>query len=105
MFDFTVFIDCPAEVRLERRASRDLMERGRSVVSVRRQFAEVVAPMHEIYVDPQIRWADLVLSHPLGEGDVYRVAARLTDMLSSINSSHPLNTCHQTKQVGKGCCI
>jgi uridine kinase len=105
LFDFSVFIDCPAEVRLERRASRDLVERGRTVVSVRRQFAEVVAPMHEIYVDPQMRWADLVLSHPLGEGDLYRVAARLTDMLSSISSSHPLNAFYQTKQVGKGCCI
>jgi uridine kinase len=81
LFDFSIFVDCPADIRLQRREKRDLAERGRTRSSVRRQFRQVVAPMHEIYVAPQIRWADMVLNHPIGEADVYRVAVRLTELL------------------------
>jgi len=49
--------------------------------SVRRQFRRVVSPMHRLYVAPQTRWADLVLTHPVRETDVYRVAVRLTELL------------------------
>jgi len=89
LFVFSVFIDCPGEVRLQQREARDLMERARTRMSIQRQFKEVVAPMHETYVEPQMLWADLVLSHPVGEGDVYLVAARLTDLLSPTITSHP----------------
>ena len=81
LFDFSFFVDCPSDIRLQRREKRDVAERGRTRTSVRRQFRQVVSPMHEIYVAPQIRWADMVLSHPIGEADVYRVAVRLTDLL------------------------
>src|SRR5438552_2923487 len=38
LFDFTIFIDCPARLRLHRRLTRDQIERGRDGASIRRQF-------------------------------------------------------------------
>jgi len=81
LFDFSIFIDCPETTRLERREKRDIAERGRTTKSVRRQFRDAVAPMHRLYVEPQTRWADMVLTHPVGEATVYRVAVRLTELL------------------------
>ena len=62
--DLTVFLDVPEEVRLQRRIARDQVERGRSEQSVRRQFAESVAPMHTLFVQPGARVADRVIGHP-----------------------------------------
>lgn len=82
LFDFSIFLECPEELRLKRREARDISERGRSANSVRRQFAKVVAPMHEQYVAPQSRWADMLLTYPIGEADIYRVTIRLTALLT-----------------------
>jgi len=81
LFDFSIFVDCPEDIRLQRREKRDVAERGRTLRSVRQQFRQKVCPMHQIYVEPQVRWADMVLNHPVGEADVYRVAVRLTEFL------------------------
>ena len=59
--DYIVFVDVPADIRLGRRLARDQAERGRSEDSVRRQFAETVAPMHDAFVQPGKAHADLVL--------------------------------------------
>ncbi len=64
LFVLRIFIDCPARVRLARRLARDAAERGRSRESVRKQFWETVAPMHDRFVAPQTRWAHLVLESP-----------------------------------------
>src|SRR6266851_10028694 len=45
LFDLKIFLDCPAQIRLERRLSRDVAERGRTPDSIRRQFSSQVAPM------------------------------------------------------------
>ncbi len=58
----TVFLDVPAAVRLERRVSRDVAERGRVESEVRQVFAEVVQPMHERFVQPGAECADHVIS-------------------------------------------
>jgi len=58
----SVFVDCPAEIRLKRRSQRDMVKRGRTIPSVRQQFAERVVPMYERFVAPQALWADLQLS-------------------------------------------
>ncbi len=81
LFDVTIFIESPAALRLRRRLARDVAERGRSRASVRRQFAATVAPMHERFVAPQKRWAQVVLNQPLGEADVYRLADQLCGWL------------------------
>jgi uridine kinase len=62
-FDFAIYLDCPQSLRLKRRLARDLKTRGRNEASIRRQFRASVAPMHDKFVEPQIRWATLVLRH------------------------------------------
>ncbi len=65
LFNQTVFVDCPESVRLSRRLKRDQRERGRGAKSVRKQFMEHVAPMHDRFVAGQTHHADLVLSSPV----------------------------------------
>ncbi|MDB6021819.1 MAG: uridine kinase [Pedosphaera sp.] len=77
MFALTIFIDCPARTRLDRRLARDTESRGRSRASVRRQFAECVEPMHELYVSPQARWARVRLRIPIKKSDLRRLAKEL----------------------------
>lgn len=74
-FDLTLFLDCPAQLRLERRLARDRAERGRSAESVRAQFQNTVAPMHERFVAPQAAKADIVLSAPPGEAELGELLA------------------------------
>jgi uridine kinase len=80
LFALTVFIQCPACLRLSRRLARDVRERGRTPISVRRQFRETVEPMHRRHVTPQARWADVVLDERSGPGAVRRLTARLREL-------------------------
>ncbi len=59
--DLVVYVDAPAEVRLERRVVRDVAERSRTEAGVRAQFAATVAPMHERWVAPFVHEADLIV--------------------------------------------
>jgi uridine kinase len=61
LLDFTVFLDVPPDLRLERRVARDQVERGRSECSIRAQFEATVAPMHRRFVQPSAQYADLIL--------------------------------------------
>ncbi len=62
-FDMRIFRQCPEEVRLDRRIERDVMYRGRTEASVRKQFAATVKPMHDRYVAPSARHADVIFRH------------------------------------------
>jgi uridine kinase len=81
LFDFRIFIDCPESLRMSRRLERDVAERGRDPTSVRRQFSTAVAPMHQRYVEPQARWADIILTPPISKIEIYRLASRITKPL------------------------
>ncbi|GAB4136422.1 MAG: hypothetical protein Fur0037_00940 [Planctomycetota bacterium] len=63
-FDLRIFVDAPPDVRALRRLSRDIVERGRTVESVCRQYLTTVRPMHEEFVEPARDSADLVVSWP-----------------------------------------
>ncbi|MEO0793775.1 MAG: uridine kinase [Verrucomicrobiota bacterium] len=60
-FDCTVFVDTPADIRLERRLRRDLATRGRNLGSILDQYVETVRPMHEKFVEPGRDQADFVV--------------------------------------------
>ena len=60
--DFSVFLDVPYDVRLQRRIQRDVAERGRPEDHVRRQFAATVAPMHDAYVQPSLHKAHRIVT-------------------------------------------
>jgi uridine kinase len=61
LMDIKVFVDADADIRVIRRLTRDVAERGRSVESVIRQYMETVRPMHLEFVEPSKRYADLIV--------------------------------------------
>lgn len=60
-FDIKVFVDTDADVRLIRRILRDVKERGRSMESVINQYLTTVKLMHEEFVEPSKRNADIII--------------------------------------------
>ena len=61
LMDIKIFVDTDADIRLCRRIKRDVNKRGRSLESVLEQYQATVKPMHERYVEPSKRYADLVV--------------------------------------------
>ncbi len=61
LMDIRIFVDTDADVRLCRRIKRDVNKRGRSLESVLTQYQSTVKPMHEKYVEPSKRFADIVV--------------------------------------------
>ena len=61
LMDIKIFVDTDADVRLCRRIKRDVNKRGRTLESVLTQYQETVKPMHEKYVEPSKRYADIVV--------------------------------------------
>ena len=59
--DVKLFVDTDADVRFIRRLSRDVKKRGRSLDSVINQYMGTVKPMHEQFVEPSKRKADLII--------------------------------------------
>ncbi len=62
--DIKIFVDTDADVRILRRVVRDVQERGRSPESIVNQYLATVKPMHELYVEPSKRNADVII--PVG---------------------------------------
>lgn len=59
--DTMVFVDADSDVRLQRRILRDTKERSRSIESVLTQYIKQVKPMHEKYVEPTKKYADIII--------------------------------------------
>lgn len=59
--DIKIFVDTDADIRLCRRVVRDVCERARTVESVTRQWLSTVKPMHEMYVEPSKKNADIIV--------------------------------------------
>ncbi len=59
--DIKIFVDTDADVRILRRILRDVQERGRSLESVISQYLTTVKPMHEQFVEPSKRRADVII--------------------------------------------
>ena len=73
LMDIKVFVDADADVRILRRIVRDVRDRGRSLESVVNQYLNTVKPMHERYVEPSKRNADIIVP----EGGHNKVALEL----------------------------
>ena len=61
LMDIKIFVDADADIRICRRIKRDVNKRGRSLESVILQYQETVKPMHEKYVEPSKKYADIVV--------------------------------------------
>jgi uridine kinase len=56
-----IFVDTDADIRLARRISRDIKHRGFTVETVLRQYLETVKPMHEVFIEPTKKHADIII--------------------------------------------
>ena len=61
LFDYKIYVDTDADERILRRLVRDVKERGRSLDSVINQYLTTVKPMHEAFVEPSKRNADIIV--------------------------------------------
>lgn len=60
-YDLSIFVDAESDVRFIRRLERDIKERGRTIDSVINQYLNMVKPMHDAYVEPSKKYADLII--------------------------------------------
>lgn len=61
LMDLRIFVDTDADLRIIRRIKRDVLERARSLESVMNQYMDTVKPMHEQYVEPSKRNANIIV--------------------------------------------
>lgn len=61
LMDIKVYVDADADERLIRRIVRDVKERGRSLDSIIEQYTNTVKPMHELFVEPYKKYADIII--------------------------------------------
>lgn len=61
LMDIKIFVDTDADERLMRRIVRDMEFRGRSIKSILTQYQETVKPMHEEFVEPSKKYADIII--------------------------------------------
>lgn len=88
MMDVKVFVDADADERLIRVIHRDCIERGRTPQMVIDRYVETLKPMHELYIEPSKRYADLIVP----QGGHNNVAIKLlTDYIRSLINPSPCN--------------
>mgnify|MGYP001132579734 CR=1 FL=1 len=80
LMDIKVYVDTDADIRLARRILRDVCERGRTMQSVISQYTTTVKPMHEEFVEPSKKYADVIIP----EGGFNSVAVAM--LIQSIRS-------------------
>lgn len=61
MMDLKIFVDTDADERLIRNIQRDVVERGRTVEMVLDRYLEVLKPMHEQFIEPTKKFADIII--------------------------------------------
>ena len=61
LMDIKLFVDTDSDLRIIRRILRDINERGRSIESVMEQYLSVVRPMHNQFIEPTKRYADIII--------------------------------------------
>jgi uridine kinase len=85
LMDVKIYVDTDADVRFIRRLERDMKERGRTLDSVVEQYLSTVRLMHQEFVEPSKRYADVIIPH----GGMNRVAmdmvvSRLLTLLATV---------------------
>lgn len=84
LLDIKVFVDTPADVRFIRRLLRDVNERGRSLESVVNQYMTTVRVMHDLFVEPSKRHADIII--PEGGHNAVAIDLLMTKIQSILNT-------------------
>ena len=84
LMDIKVYVDTDADVRLARRILRDVCDRGRTMESVISQYLHTVKPMHEEFVEPSKKYADVII--PEGGFNSVAVTMLIENVRSLINN-------------------
>jgi uridine kinase len=83
LMDVKIYVDTDADIRFIRRLERDIAERGRTMDSVIRQYLATVRPMHQEFVEPSKRYADVIIPEGgFNEVAMEMIAARLRALLN-----------------------
>lgn len=61
LMDIKIYVDTDADLRILRRITRDMKERDRSLQSIIDQYLDVVRPMHNQFIEPTKRYADIIV--------------------------------------------
>ena len=69
LMDIKLFVDTDSDLRIIRRIMRDIKERGRTMDSVIEQYLAAVRPMHNLFIEPTKRYADIIIPEG-GENEV-----------------------------------
>ncbi len=72
MMDLKIYVDCDSDERLIRNIQRDTIDRGRTVTMVMERYQKVLKPMHEQFIEPTKRYADLII--PEGGSNIKGIA-------------------------------
>ena len=84
LMDIKIFVDTPDDIRILRRIRRDVNERARSLDSVIDQYLTTVRPMHELYVGPSRKYADIIV--PEGGKNMVAMEMIQNRVMNHINS-------------------
>ena len=83
MFDLKVYVDANSDMRMERRVSRDITERGRTPEEVLSRYIKTLKPMHQQFIEPMKVHADVVIeNHQNNPLDL----TKLIDKIKSLSS-------------------
>ena len=81
MMSIKIYVDTDADIRFIRRLTRDISERNRTIDSVIEQYQSTVRPMHNRFIEPTKRFADIILPHGANEPAIDMITAKISSLL------------------------
>lgn len=77
-----IYVDTAADIRFIRRLQRDIIERGRTVESVIKQYLDYVRPMHNQFIEPTKRYSHIIIPHGANKAALEMIIARIKAVLN-----------------------
>lgn len=96
LMDIKIFVEADDDIRFIRRLSRDVQERGRSIDSVINQYLTTVKPMHDEFIQPTKKYADIIV--PRGGNNTVALHM-IIDRVNAILNHHSKNPESYTKNI------
>ncbi|AOZ51788.1 uridine kinase [Chromobacterium vaccinii] len=81
MMSLKIFVDTDSDVRFIRRLKRDIAERGRTMENVIEQYLSTVRPMHNQFIEPTKRFADVILPHGANDPAVDIITTKVASLM------------------------
>lgn len=82
LMDLKIYVETDADERILRRIRRDVLERGRTIDNVSEQYLTTVKPMHNRYVEPSKKEADIIINGGRNQAAFDLVCAQIEQVLS-----------------------